>query len=195
MKTLYLPLLLATGLMSSPDPDEVQLNAESVDAQRMELLARWGTDALPQPAAIEELAATLLALPIKEQSARDLESLADLANRAANFIGFISDEYSAYYRENYAYDFVQEKVAPFHDAYVAEANKFKGFRNQAYFNLGIKHRNGGNEVLAFFYFRDAFRLSTFTEPGGDHRGLRYKAEIEMKKLLGCEELETFVYWK
>jgi hypothetical protein len=53
----------------------------------------------------------------------------------------------------------------------------------------------GDEVTAFFLFRDAYRLSSFTEDEGDHKGIRYLAEIEMKKLLGLQDIDTFIYWK
>jgi hypothetical protein len=61
--------------------------------------------------------------------------------------------------------------------------------------LGLKHKKAGNEVQAFFYFRDALRLSSFTEPEGDHKGIRYQAENQMKELLGVKDVKTFVYWK
>ncbi len=71
----------------------------------------------------------------------------------------------------------------------------KSYRNRAYFNVGKKAADRGDEITAFFYYRDAFRLSPFDEETGDHKGIRYYAEIQMKKLLGIEDVSTFLYWK
>ena len=71
----------------------------------------------------------------------------------------------------------------------------KSHRNQAYFNLGLKAAERGDEIGAFFYFRDAYRLSSFTEGGKTREGMRYRSEMEMKKLLGIEEIGTFVDWQ
>ena len=192
-------LVLALGANQAqpqaPNPGVVQRNSDDFAAQREELMKRWGTDKLVHPANVEKLAEGIFAKPLEEQMITDLEKLAGGANRAANFIGFIQEEYSKYYRENYRYDFVQKEVAPFHDKYVEISNKLKAFRNRAYFNLGQKNRDAGNEIRAFFYFRDAFRLSAFTQESGDHKGLRYKAEIEMKKLLGLGDIGTYTYWQ
>lgn len=174
---------------------EESTEKSEIEAQREELLAKWGAAGLPQPLQIDEAAQELLALPLEEQSVEALTELAEEANRAANFVNFIFEEYAEYHRDNYRYDFVQEKVAPFHDAYVDLSNRLKGRRNQAFFNLGLKHKAQGNQMAAFFFFRDAFRLSSFTEDGGDHKGLRYQAEVEMKQLLGIDHLGSFVYWQ
>ena len=168
---------------------------EDIEAARSELLKRWGVDGLIKPNDVEGKAKALLERPLAEQPDEQLRVLAKQANAAANYVGFILEEYESYYRENYRYDFVQEKVAPFHDAYVKLSNRLKSYRNQAYFNLGKKAADRGDEMTAFFMFRDAYRLSTFTESDGDHKGLRYQAEIEMKKILGLEGLGTFTYWK
>ena len=73
------------------------------------------------------------------------------------------------------------------------SNRLKSYRNQAYSSLGPKAAERGDEFEAFFYFRDAYRLSSFTEGQATREGMHYKAEIEMKNLLGIEELGTFVY--
>lgn len=167
---------------------------EDIEATRMEMLDRWGVDGLSKPADVDVLAEQVLNLPLADQSDDDLRKLAEQANTAANFVGFILDEYQEYYRDNYRYEFVQEKVAPFHDAYVELSNRLKGYRNQAYFNLGKKAAQRGDEVMAFLFFRDAFRLSSFAEVEGDHKGMRFRAELELKELLGIQDIGTFLFW-
>ena len=159
------------------------------------MLKRWGVDGLSKPSDVDAKAKKILSHPLAEQSDDDLRELAAQANAAANFVGFILEEYQEYYRDNYRYDFVQEKVTPFHDAYVLLSNRLKAYRDQAYFNLGKKAAQRGDEVMAFFLFRDAYRLSIFAEDQGDHKGIRYRAELEIKKLLGLEGMGTFVYWR
>ena len=166
-----------------------------VESARAELLNRWESDGLVKPGDVDAMANAILDRPLAEQTEKDLEALAKRANAAANFVDFILDEYQDYYSDNYRYDFVQEKVAPFHDAYVELSNRLKSYRNEAYFSLGLKAAQRGDEFEAFFYFRDAYRLSSFTEGAATQEGMRYKAEIEMKNLLGIEELGTFVYWQ
>jgi len=168
---------------------------EDIEAVRLEMLERWGIEGLAQPKQVELKAQALFAKSLAEQPDVELETLAKQANAAANFVGFILEEYQEYYRDNYKYDFVQKKMAPFHDAYVRLSNKLLHYRNQAYFNLAQKAVQRGDKLKAFFLYRDAFRLSSFSEEDGDHKGIRYQAEIEMKKLLGIEDIGTFLYWK
>ena len=181
---LYLPLLAAAQDAQSK---------EDIEAARAEMLKRWGVG-LIKPSTVEAKA-HILSRPLAEQSDEELRELAKQANAAANFVDFIIEEYQEYYRDNYRYDFVQKAVTPFHDAYVELSNRLKSYRDQAYFNLGKKAAARGDEITAFFLFRDAYRLSSFTKAEGDHKGMRYLAEIEMKKLLGIDHLGTFIYWE
>jgi len=183
-------LVPAAGAQDAP-----KAQAEDIEKARSEMLSRWGAGGLVKPGDTEAKAKEILGRPLAEQSEAELKKLAEQANIVANYVGFIFDEYRQYYGDNYRYDFVQTKVAPFHDAYLKLANRFKDYRNRAYFNLGKKAVERGDEVGAFFFFRDAYRLSTFTEEAGDHKGMRYLAEVEMKKLLGIDSINTFVYWK
>ena len=185
-------LLLASAIQVQAQEASV---VEDVESARAELLKRWESDGLVKPRDVDAMAKAIFDRPLAEQTEEDLEALAKQANAAANFVGHILDEYQEYYSENYRYDFVQEKVAPFHDAYVELSNRLKSYRDQAYFHLGRKAVERGDEIGAFFYFRDAYRLSSFTEGQSTREGMRYKAEIEMKKLLGIEDLGTFVYWQ
>ncbi|MCY4499423.1 MAG: hypothetical protein OXC14_19335 [Rhodospirillaceae bacterium] len=171
-----------------------EASTEDIEASRSQMLERWGVDGLLKPSDVEALAKNILGRPLADQNEEDLRELAQKANTAANFVGFILEEYRDFYRDNYSNDFIQEKVAPFHNAYVRLSNDLKSYRNQAYFNLGKKAAEGGEEVMALFLFRDAYRLSRFTEDEGDHKGMRYRAELEIKKLLGLEGMDTFIHW-
>lgn len=190
---ICLTLIITTCLLFST----VVLSAESEDVEKLraEQIIKWGTTGLPKPQILITKAEALLKKPIAVQSIKDLKKLAESTNKAANYVGYILDQYASYSRETYKYDFVQEKLAPFHDKYVVISNKLKGFRNQAYFNIGTKLSGSGNDAEAFFYFRDAYRLTSFTDDEGDHKGMRYKAEREMLKLLELGDIESFVYWK
>ena len=170
-------------------------NELNLDSDRKELMEHLAVDDIPKPTDIELFAKELLSRPLDEQNRDELERLASTANKAANFVGYILDEYRDYHRDNYRYEFVQKAVAPFHDEYVVISNRLKDFRNQAFFNLGKKAAQDGEDVIAFFYFRDVFRLSSFTDAEGDRKGMRYRAEIEMKKLLDLEEVGTFIHWQ
>lgn len=196
MQILKLTLGLLIMLLCSSLPALAQeAPSEDIEAARSEMLKRWGVDDFVKPSDVEAKAKMILSRPLDEQVDDDLRELANRANMAANFVGFILEEYEEYYRDSYSYDFVLEKFAPFLGPYVSLSNRLKSYRNQAYFNLGKKAAQRGDEMTAFFLFRDAYRLSTFTEERGDHKGMRYLAEIEMKKLLGIEHIGTFTYWK
>lgn len=180
---LHLPLLAVAQDAQSK---------EDIEAARAEMLKRWGVG-LIKPSTVEAKA-HILSRPLAEHSDEELRELAEQANAAANFVGFILDDYQEYYRDNYRHVIVRNAVEPFHDAYVKLSNRLKSYRNQAYFNLGKKAAARGDEITAFFLFRDAYRLSSFEDETGDHKGMRYRAEIEMKKLLGIDHLGTFIYW-
>lgn len=173
----------------------ISAEREDVEKLRAEQIKKWGTSGLPKPQELIAKAKVILNKPIELQTIGELRKTAENSNKAANYVGFILDQYASYYRENYKYDFVQEKVAPFHDKYVVISNKLKNLRNQSYLNLGKKLASQGNETEAFFYFRDAYRLASFTDEEGDHKGIRYKAEREMLKLLELGDMESFVYWQ
>ncbi len=191
MKGSILVLVFVAAFFSFGVAQEV----EDIKSLREEQISKLGTGSIPRIEEVINEANSYLSLPIERQTIEELEKLAEKTNRASNFMDFILEEYRDYYSDNYRYEFVQEKVAPFHDQYLIISNKLRSFRNEAYFNIGTLYKEAGDYILAFFYFRDAFRLSSFTESEGDHKGMRYIAEIELKKLLGIEELGTFLYWK
>lgn len=170
-------------------------SSDALEAAREEMITQWGSGGLPNPSTVDSLAARILSRPLVEQEETDLRELAKEANVVANLIGFIENEYEEYYRDNYRFDFIQEKVSPFLDNYRLISNKFKDYRNQAYFNLGKKAAQRGETAVAFFLFRDAHRLSSFVSGGNPREGMRYRAELEMKKLLSMEGIDTFATWQ
>ena len=168
---------------------------ENIEKLRQEQLKVFGSEGLVKPYDIRKKAKLYLSKPLSEQSISELKKLSIQTNAAANLFGMIVSEYKDYYSENYRYDFVQEKVAPFHDAYVKLSNELLDCRNQCYFNLGEKLKSKGKTLEAFLYYEDAYRLSSFTEDEGNHKGMRYKAEQELKSLLGVSDIPSFIYWK
>ena len=171
------------------------INDTDFKALRDEQIKRLGMNEMPNVKEIMLEADSFMNLSLEEQSIKSLEKIAKETNKAANMVDFIYKEYESYYSDNYKYDFVQKKVAPFLSSYLKLKNDLIRHRNQAYYNLGVKYQTAGNDITAFFYYNDAFRLSAFDEDKGDHKGLRYKSEIKMKELLGLESVETFIYWK
>jgi hypothetical protein len=186
-------LLLPLGLLQEPSKDAAP--PEDIESARVELQKKWAVDGLIKPKEVLRRGSELFARELDEQSEEDLQALVKQANAAANYVGVILDEYASYYSDNYRSELIQKRVAQYHDAYVSLSNRLKTLRDQAYFNLGKKAAARGEEISAFFLFRDAFRFSSFTEPQGDHKGIRYLAEIEMKKLLDIEGIGTFLYWE
>lgn len=192
MTKIHILLLL---IISISFPTVQAAQKEDVEKLRIETMKKWGKDGLIKPYDVRKSAKKIFSKSEKNQSIKELKNLAKTANTAANLVGFILDEYVDYYRDNYKYDFVQTKVAPFHDKYVGLSNELKEYRNKAYFIIGKKLKSKGKNIEAIFYFRDVYRLSTFTEEEGDHKGTRYKAEQELKSLLGLNDINSFIYWK
>lgn len=185
--TLTVLLVLPAAVIAS--------DMEDVEKLRSEQIKKWGDTSIPKPKEIAIKAKAVLDKPIENQSISELKNIAEQSNKAANYVGFILDDYATYHRDNFRFDFVQEKVVPFYDAYVKLSNELKDYRNQSYFNIGKKLVASNNEIEAFFYFRDAYRLSSFTDDKGDHKGMRFLAEQEMKKLMGLTDIESFLYWR
>ena len=168
---------------------------KDLEKLRQEQSKIFGAQGLIKPYEVRKNAKSYLSKPLSQQNIVELKKLSKQANIAANLFGMILEEYKDYYRDNYSYDFVQEKIAPYHDRFVELSNELLYYRNQCYFNLGEKLKAKGNVVEAFFYYRDAYRLSSFTDSKGDHKGMRYKAEQKLKELLGISDIPSFVFWK
>lgn len=185
-------MVAASALVHGPVAAQSTLD---VDEKRVEEQKELGVG-IPDPDAIRKMATELFAKPYAQQNEQDLKNLAQQANRYANMVGYLEVEYNSYYRDNYRYEFVQKKVGPVLDAYTDVSNEFKGYRNLAYYNLGLLAKDAGDGVAALLYFRDAFRLSTFDcGTDGANKCMRWLAEQEIQKLLGLGEMRAYVTWQ
>ena len=183
-----LSLFLSLFLISLPFFISAQ-ESQDFDEQREEEVKKWSKSGFGD--VNEILKSVLETLENENASISALKVGATQANAAANFVMHLQEEYADYYRENYQYEFIQKKVAPAHDAYIQKANLLKDARNNCYMRIGHMLKGQGKNIEAFFYFRDAYRLSTFDTRG---EGTRYKAEQEMKEMLGLQEINSYVTW-
>lgn len=181
-------LLIYTLLISIPFLAYSQDN-QDFDDQREEQVKKWSKSGIGNVNEVLENVTEILAKD--NPSINELKEGAKQANAAANYVGYLQEEYADYYRQNSRYEFVQKKVAPAHDAYVKKGNALKDARNKCYMRIGKILKSKGDITEAFFYFRDAYRLSTFDTRD---EGIRYQAEQEMKELLGLEEIESYITW-
>ena len=173
------------------DAESEPKTQQEIDVQRDLLISLWASQGLTNVSNIVEEGDAVLSN--SSSTIEQLKKVAEKSNKAANMIGYIEEEYADYIRENSRYDFVTKKVAPAHTAYVTLSNSLKDIRNKAYLELGKRLEKTGNLGAAFFYYRDAYRLSVFDK--GSEVGTRYKAEQEMKRLLGVNDVESFVSWQ
>ena len=136
----------------------------------------------------------MLAKQFSDQSVSELKEVANQSNKAANYVDFIRDKYATYIRDGVAIVVKEAKITSIHNGYARLSDELREYRNQCYLNIGKKLTESGNEIEAFFYFEDAYRLLPFIGPNGDHIGVRYLSEQEMKKLMGLSDLRSFD-WK
>ena len=169
--------------------DSAVTTEQEIDVERDKLIKIWASQGLTNVDSVLREGKSLL--DREKVSVDELKSIANRANKASNFVSYIQEEYNEYYRENYKYSFVQEDIAGPHDAYVEKANELKNIRNKAFYRLGQLIEKTGDIGTAFYYYRDAFRLSDFDTRD---KGIRYKAEQEMKRLLGIEDIESYITW-
>lgn len=170
--------------------------AQTFEQGREQELAKLELDQMPDREDIARQAVELFAMPIEEQSEQALADLAKAASATARLIGFLYEEYDEHRQDNARYDVVTEKVDVVMDDYGAEVDKFKAIRNRAYFNLGVKAKAAGQDVMAFLYFRDAYRLSRFDcGTGSVGACMRWQAEKEMQKLLGLGHIQSYITWQ
>ena len=167
-----------------------------IDEQRAAMLEKLESD-VPDPDGIRRIAKEVFSKPIPDQDMDVLQSLAKQSNSYANMVNFIKDEYDDFRRESYRYDFILEKLSPSLGQYTRIVNEFLAIRNQAYFNLGLKAKEAGNNVSALVWFRDAFRLSSFDCGKNQAREtcMRWKAEREIQGLLGLSSIKSYVSWQ
>ena len=194
--TPLIVLLSLTASVSSAE-EEPAKKPPSIEEQREEALKEYSDSNFPDPEKVRSYSKTVLSKSLNEQTKEELVDVARQANHVANLIGFLQEEYGSYHRENFRYEFIQEKVATPHDAYIKVMNEFKDYRNQAYFNLGAQAKESGDLATAFFYYRDAYRLSEFDcGPGkAAQTCMRWLAEQELQKLLGLSSIKSYVSWK
>ena len=167
-----------------------------IDEQRAATLKKLES-VIPDPVQLREIAKTTFFKPISDQNVDVLKSLAKQSNSYANMVNFIKDEYDDYLRESYSYDFVTKKVSPSLRQYAQIFNEFLDIRNQAYFNLGMKEEEAGNNIEALVWFRDAYRLSEFDCGNRQVREkcMKWKAEQELQNLLGLSSIKAYVTWQ
>jgi len=128
----------------------------------------------------------------KNASIDELTTASTRANAAANFVGYITEEYDDYIRDNYQYDFVTNKVLPTFRLYQEKQNSLLNVRNEIFLRIGDMLKEQGKYTEAFFYYNDAFRLSIFET---SDKGIRWKAEQEMKAMLGLNDIVSFITWQ
>jgi hypothetical protein len=172
------------------DAESEPKTQQEIDVQRDLLISLWASQGLTNVSKIVEEGNAVLSN--SSSTIEQLKKVAEKSNTAANMVGYIEEEYADYIRENSRYEFITEEVEPAHIAYVTLANTLKDIRNKAYLELGKRVEKTGNVGAAFFYYRDAYRLSGFSPDR--EAGVRYKAEQEMKRLLGVNDIESFVSW-
>lgn len=172
------------------EEDSKPKTQQQIDIERESLISLWSSQGLTNVSTLVQEGNVVL--EDKNTSVEQLKTIAEKTNKAANLVGYIQEEYADYYRENSRYDFVQKKVAPAHDAYVRLGNSLKEIRNKAYLELGKRIEETGDLGTAFFYYRDAYRLAEFDD--NSKEGVRYRAEQEMKRLLGINDIESYVTW-
>jgi hypothetical protein len=168
-----------------------------VDKRREEMLKELGSADIPNPDKVREFAKAIFAKPLSDQKDDELRTIATQSNKYANLVSYLASEYESYSRENLRYDFVQKALRPGQDAYSKIGNEFKDYRNQAYFNLGMRAKSAGKEIESLLYFRDAYRLSSFDCGKGTapQSCMRWKAEQEMQKLLKLDKVQAYVTWQ
>lgn len=167
-------------------------NTLSLEQERQATLEEFDVTELPDLDVVRAVATRLFALPLEQQDEEELKKLSREANRVANLVDYIHDEYDDFYREIHKYPSVRERVMVPADEYGDIINEFVTIRNQAYFNLGALSRDNGRTMEAFLYFKDAFRLSDFyCGEVGALTCMRWKAEQELQKLLGLSHIKAF----
>jgi hypothetical protein len=182
----------ATETEEAQEETQEEESKQEIELERNRLIDLWTSQGLTN---IDQLIGQgEEAISNKESTNSDLRSIAEKSNKAANLISYIQEEYSDYHRENFKYEFVQQAVSPAHDKYVKKGNALKRIRNESYFLLGERFEAKGDLGRAFFYYRDAYRLTSFEDRAKEKEGLRYRAEQKMKNLLGITDIESYVTW-
>ena len=149
---------------------------------REKMKKQIGNDELPQLELLLNAEDSLIPSLVKKQDIKELEHLAQTCNLYANIIDTIIDAY----KEGPA---KFNKTGPASDNVFKDNNDFEGLlkiRNSCYFNIGLIHKEKGNRKDALLYFYDAFRLSEKNTHNWHKDHTLYKAEIEIKSILGSK---------
>ena len=194
-RKLHLLTALIASLLLSPALAQIP---NDIETEREEFLSSLGASEFADPESIRRNAQELLSRPIPEQEKSELEVLAREANRFANLLSRIVGEYEDYERANSRYSFVIDQLNPYLSVYVNERNYFLDVRNRAYLNLGTLHEQEGDQMRAFSFYNDAFRLSIFpcSAPTSTEADcVRLAAERGMLRILGMDSIQSYVRWR
>ncbi len=81
----------------------------ALEKERQATLEEFNVTETPDLETVRSVAAQLFSQPLEQQNVEELKKLSEAANRIANLVKYIYDEYDNYSRENYKYDFLQKK--------------------------------------------------------------------------------------
>ena len=99
----FLVLLLTGDGVIAQD----RTNTLSIEQERQAALEEFNVTELPDLDVVRAAAVQLFAQPLEQQDEEELKKLSREANRVANLIDYIFDEYDDYYRENYG-DYIRK---------------------------------------------------------------------------------------
>lgn len=194
--TFYFETRFVEPVAETTEPIQAISDDEEVDEMdiaRKELLDKLSESGLTNVRAVIEEGKSMV--DREDVTIEQLKEIARKTNGSSNYVDFILQEYKDYHSANYRYDFVLKKLEPSHDAYVGVSNELRAIRNKAYLKLGNIFEEQGLVAEAFFYYRDAFRLSSFGGYKKGDPGNRYLAEQRMKSILGLDDIESYTTWQ
>jgi hypothetical protein len=159
---------------------ELKMSKNNPDfkALREEIKKQNGIEKIPQLEELLNAEDSLIPSLVKKQDIEKLEELAKTCNFIANIIDTIVDAYIETFDGRYG-DSTRNRDNQ-------DRIKLLKIRNNCYFNIGLIHKEKGNTIDALLYFYDAFRLSRKRRMSWSKDNTLYKAEIEIKNLLGSK---------
>lgn len=173
--------LLAGIFMSSPRPQEASPSVSGSEARVVE-----------RPKDVELAAQELFARPLEAQTESELRAITERASRVMSRVGTMIARYGDARRSIRT----NAEVLQNFDFHVMELQKLvvsmAEVATQATFNMAEQRLARGHEHEAYELYESVFKAAVFADPDGDHKGLRYKAEKQMKALMGTS-LGAFVY--
>jgi hypothetical protein len=142
--------------------------------------------ALPTYHAIIEEANNCFGIEISEQTISQLEEIALRAEFGSELVSTVVN--ASYGKGSSSFDDMSKARAPWEE----KSQELKSIMSQAYFNLGVKHREAGNLVESFFYFKDAYDYGPVGSVDYVDPKLRNKAETQLKELLQLQDLPSLI---